>query len=291
MIHRFSALTAGLAVAVLAVTGCASGAPADSGESTPVPSATAGATQTEVYRTVDGTELTAEICEPEEASAPAPAIVLLHGGGFSEGTRSSMLELCAESAAQGIVGVTIDYRLLPENSYPAQVDDATAAVAWLKEPDVAEKYGVDPDRIGMIGSSAGAIITATLATRDDSGLSAAAALSPVSDMRPSGLELGTPTAAAVGTILAYLGCTDIEDCAVGAEASPLPAVTPGDVPLFLAAGTNELVPVGQVEALHDALVAAGVPTEMVLPAGQRHGLALLTDEVRAKMFAFMVERL
>ncbi|WP_345801560.1 alpha/beta hydrolase [Microbacterium sp. AZCO] len=289
MIHRSTLIASAAAVVALALAGCAPTAPsgAPTGGSTPEPTATT----TVVYRTVDGTDLHAEICEPAAADAPAPAVILLHGGGFSEGSRASMLTLCEESAAQGIVGVAIDYRLLPENHYPAQVDDAAAAVAWLKEPDVAAQYGVDPAHIGMIGSSAGAIITATLATRADSGITAAAALSPVSDMTPSGLELGTPTAEAVATILAYLGCKDVAACPVGQEASPLFAVSPATAPLFLAAGTRELVPVGQVDALHQALVDAGVPTELVTPAGERHGLALLTDDVRTKMFAFLKEQL
>ncbi|MFH8252105.1 alpha/beta hydrolase [Microbacterium sp. B2969] len=291
MIHRSTSLLAAAAAIALALAGCASpgasGAPA--GERTP--SATGTATAAEVYRTVDGTDLKAEFCEPEGVDSPVPAVVLLHGGGFSEGSRSSMMQLCADAAAQGIVGVTVDYRLLPQNSYPAQIDDAAAAVAWLKEPEVAAAHGIDPAHIGMIGSSAGAIITATLATRSDSGLTAAAALSPVSDMTADGLALGTPTNEAIATILAYLGCSDIADCPVGAEASPLLAVSAGDTPMFLAGGTRELVPAGQVEALHDALVAAGVPTELVMSPGERHGLALLTDDVRAKMFDFLKEQL
>ena len=218
-------------------------------------------------------------------------MILVHGGGFTEGSRASMGELCKQFAQRGIVGVAIDYRMLPDFAYPAPVDDANAAVAWLQQPDTAEQYGIDPARVGMLGSSAGAIITASVATEPDTGLAAAVALSPVADMRPSGLSLGTPTPEATATILAYLGCTSIEDCPPSAAASPLNAVSADDAPLFLAVGSRELVPREQVEALHDALTAAGVPTELTVLAGQRHGLGLLTDELRASMFEFVTARL
>ncbi len=167
----------------------------------------------------------------------------------------------------------------------------TPLSAWLREPATAEQYGIDPARIGMLGSSAGAIITASVATEPDTGIAAGIALSPVADMTPRGLNLGTPTEAAAATILAYLGCTSIDACPSGIEASPLEAVSSDDAPLFLAVGSRELVPREQVEALHDALVAANVPTELNVLAGERHGLALLSDEVRAAMFEFVTARL
>lgn len=287
MIRRTTAAAAA-ALLVFALGACAAPA-APAAEPTASPSAPEG--ETVVYRTIDGVDLSADVCEPEDDGEARAAMILLHGGGFTEGSRKSVGELCRQFAKMGVVGFAIDYRLLPDHPYPAPVEDANAAVAWLQQPEISAAYGVDPTRIGMLGSSAGAIITATVATEAESGLAVAAALSPVADMTTSGLLLGSPTPAAAATILAYLGCASLDDCPQSAEASPLTSVSEGDVPLFLAVGSKELVPREQVEALHDALVANGVPTDLAVVSGERHGLALLSDDVRAKMFEFVSEHL
>lgn len=286
MIRRTTA-AALAALLMLALGACATpAAPA----AEPSPSASVGE-ETTVYRTIDGVDLSADVCRPDGDGEARPAMILLHGGGFTEGSRKSVGELCRQFAKMGVVGFAIDYRLLPDHPYPAPVEDANAAVAWLQQPEIAATYGVDPARIGMLGSSAGAIITATVATEPDSGLAVAAALSPVADMTMSGLALGSPTPAAAATILAYLGCASLDDCPQSAEASPLSSVSGDDAPIFLAVGSKELVPREQVEALHDALAASGVPTDLAVVSGERHGLALLSDEVRTRMFEFVSERL
>ncbi|TDN90547.1 alpha/beta hydrolase [Microbacterium sp. BK668] len=283
--------TVGAALIAVVLTSCTTPAvPTSTGSGTPTTAAADGR-ESVVYRTVDGDTLSADICLPDAEGQNRPAMILVHGGGFTEGSRSSMGALCDQFASRGIVGVAIDYRLLPDHPYPAPVEDANAAVAWLRQPDIAAQYGVDAERVGMLGSSAGAIITASVATEPDSGLAAAAALSPVGDMTVSGLELGTPTAAAAATILAYLGCPSIEDCPQSEAASPTKAVDANDVPLFLAVGSRELVPREQVEALHSELAAAGVPTEVMVVSGDRHGLALLNDDVRRSLFEFLSEHL
>jgi acetyl esterase len=287
MIRRITA-AACTALLILGLGACGS-TPRAPGEATSL--AVPKDFETTVYHEVDGQKLSADVCVPKDASTARAAMILVHGGGFTEGSRASMRELCEQFAQRGIVGVAIDYRLLPDHPYPAPVDDANAAVAWLEQPETSARYGVDPARVGMLGSSAGAIITASIATEPDTGIAAAVAFSPVADMSPSGLTLGTPTPEAIATILAYLGCTSIEDCPQAAAASPLSAVSEGDAPLFLAVGSRELVPREQVEALDAALEADGVPTELTVLPGERHGLALLTDKVRTAMFDFVTAKL
>lgn len=283
----------GLVVVAAALTACTppTAVPNSTPGSSGAPTAVDDRHETVVYHTVEGKDLSADICLPDGDDEGRPAMILVHGGGFTEGSRTSMGELCNRFAGMGVVGVAIEYRLLPDHPYPAPVDDANAAVQWLRQPEVAAQYGVDPERVGMLGSSAGAIIAASVATEPDSGLAVAAALSPVADMTMSGLKLGTPTAAAAATILAYLGCPSIEDCPQSEAASPIKAVTEDDAPIFLAVGSRELVPREQVEALHAALESAGVETELTVVPGERHGLGLLTDDVRRNMFDFISQHL
>lgn len=99
-----------------------------------------------------------------------PALVYLHGGGFVLGDADGDKVLPAQIAAEvGAVVVSVDYRLAPEHPFPAPVEDCYAALRWTTE-NVAE-LGVDPNRIGIGGVSAGAGLAAgtALLARDRGG--------------------------------------------------------------------------------------------------------------------------
>lgn len=91
---------------------------------------------------------------------PRPAIVVIHGGGWLEGDKSSFSTPknrppgnIIDFARLGFVAVTINYRLSNEAPFPAALDDCQCAVRWLRAN--AKQYQVDPDRIGAWGNSAG----------------------------------------------------------------------------------------------------------------------------------------
>jgi acetyl esterase/lipase len=87
------------------------------------------------------------------APGPHPAVVAIHGGGFRAGNRYGYRALCIKLAQRGYVAATISYRLAPRHQFPSAVEDAKAAVRFLRAN--AEKYGVDPNHIGVTGGSAG----------------------------------------------------------------------------------------------------------------------------------------
>lgn len=104
------------------------------------------------------------------ADVPAPVLVYLHGGGLVMGSNHSFEPLARElAAASAATVVAVDYRLAPEFPPPAQFDDAYAATAWVSR-DAAE-LGVDPERLAVIGDSAGGSLAAAvaLAARDRGG--------------------------------------------------------------------------------------------------------------------------
>ncbi|WP_188959548.1 alpha/beta hydrolase [Modestobacter marinus] len=251
------------------------------------------------YWSDDQTELKLDACLPTDAEEPLPAVLIVHGGGFTEGARDStgVRTLCELTAEQGAAAFSVDYRLAPEFTYPAQVDDLANAVQWLRDPAQVEQFGIDPARIGAIGSSAGAIIAQSLATRGegplDSGarLAAVASLSGVSVLSPEGLELGQPSEDAADLVLNYLGCTSVTDCPQSVPASPITGVDPSDPPMLLVNGTDELVPAEQPEALAAALDAVGVPAELLLVDGPKHGITLLDSDVRRQVLDFLQEQL
>jgi acetyl esterase/lipase len=104
------------------------------------------------------------------AAQRAPVVVGIHGGGWSTGDKANagfVQNKASYFAARGYVFVSINYRLSPQFVHPAHVDDVAAALAWTRA-HVAE-FGGDPERIFVLGHSAGAHLAA-LATVDDARL-------------------------------------------------------------------------------------------------------------------------
>lgn len=91
-----------------------------------------------------------------------PALLYFHGGGFVIGSIATHDRLCRSLAAlSGCIVVSVQYRLAPEHRFPAAVDDAFSALAWLRRE--APSLGIDPARIGVGGDSAGGTLAAACA--------------------------------------------------------------------------------------------------------------------------------
>lgn len=98
---------------------------------------------------------------PVESEELLPVLVFYHGGGMVIGTLDSYDTLCRQLAVQsGCLVVSVDYRLAPENRFPAAVEDAYHALAWVVEH--AAEIGGDPKRIAIGGDSAGGSLTAVV---------------------------------------------------------------------------------------------------------------------------------
>lgn len=115
-----------------------------------------------VYARYGAREVQLDLWRPKAAQGTLPAIVCIHGGGWFKGERGSMANLAQALAARGYVTVTISYRLSGEAKFPAAIQDAKAAVRWLRAN--AERYGIREEAIGVTGLSAGGHLAALLAT-------------------------------------------------------------------------------------------------------------------------------
>ncbi len=107
------------------------------------------------------------IYRPHDAQA---AVIWLHGGGWVTGTRDTDQPWATRLAtASGVVLISVEYRLAPEDPFPAALDDCYATLTWTHEH--ADELGIDPDRIAIGGHSAGANLAAgvTLRARDEQG--------------------------------------------------------------------------------------------------------------------------
>src|SRR2546423_4695370 len=152
---------AGIAAgAALVITALAAPAGAAQGGVTVKPDVT--------YRTVDGEQLGLDVYQPAKKGKNRPAVVVVHGGGWTQGDKALFAQQSNQLAERGFVAFSINYRLAPPHPYPAAVDDVEAAVAWVRTP--AKEYGVDPARIGALGGSAGGHLVGMLGTDGEGSL-------------------------------------------------------------------------------------------------------------------------
>jgi acetyl esterase len=113
---------------------------------------------------MDADGVPVRVYRPTDTTEPQRALVYFHGGGFVIGsieTHDGITRALARRAE--CIVVSVDYRLAPEHHYPAALDDCWAATKWVIAN--AEKLGIDPDRIGVGGDSAGAALATIVARK------------------------------------------------------------------------------------------------------------------------------
>jgi acetyl esterase/lipase len=225
------------------------------------------------------------------AAAPSPVAVYCHAGAFVLGNLDTDHRQCVELARRGQCAVvSVDYRLAPENPYPAAVDDSAAVLNWVSAN--AEEWGVDASRIAVAGSSAGGALAACLAQRCADGSLPPVVLQllhqPVLDDRVTGSKSefdATPAFDGVAARLMwqhYLATTGPSADSVPARRDRL-----GGLPAAFIS-CSDIDPLRD-EALGYALrlLRDGVATELHVFAGTCHGFdSLLPDgEVAGQLFA------
>jgi acetyl esterase len=263
-------------------------------EATGGPATDARVTQSE--RMISGPagapEIRVRIYAPKAAASARPAFVNFHGGAFILGDLETEHSRCLKLAAEGgAVSIGVDYRLAPENPFPAGVEDCYAAVKWVA--DNAGALGVDADRIVIGGGSAGGGLTASVAlmARDRGGPKIALQMLfyPVIDDRCDTGSMRTGHDAyvwasqnAVDMWNLYIGENrkDVSPYASPARAKNLAGLAPAYVM------TCEHDPLRD-EALHYAmrLMDAGVQVELHNYPGTVHGFDLLTPSAAVAMRA------
>lgn len=233
-----------------------------------------------VYGEAGGQKLLLDVYQPTVEGKNRPAIILVHGGGWSGGDKKEFADLGKGLAGQGYVAFSIDYRLATAeaNKYPAQLDDTQRAVRWIRAN--ADKYGVDPKRLGAVGDSAGGHLVALLGTRDtrdNSDLALAHYSSRVQcvvDMfGPTDFTAQEPLSPVGMSILVnFLGKTPQAAPDLYRAASPINYVDKTSAPFLIFHGTADpLVPIAQSQRLYDALRKAGVEATFVKFEGEGHG--------------------
>lgn len=235
-----------------------------------------------------------DIVRPKTASGPLPAVLMVHGGGFRRGNRESYLPMAIRLAERGYVAATASYRLAPRHQFPAAVEDVKAAVRFLRAN--AAKYGIDPERIGTIGGSAGGHLVLMLGLTAD-----------VKEFEGTGPN--RDQSSRVQCVVNYYGPTDFTqsysksvDAAqvlplwLGGDldherqyhqkASPINWVTPNAAPILSIHGTKDTyVAYEHSVMITERLLTAGADTELETIPGAGHGFKG-ADADRAEQRAF-----
>jgi acetyl esterase/lipase len=233
------------------------------------------------YGQAGGKPLRLDIYKPVGASMSRPGVLLIHGGGWVEGDKSSQRDMAEGLTRAGFVAISVGYRLAKDDAsrYPAQVDDVRRAVRWVRAH--AGEIGVDPDRLGAFGHSAGGHLAAILGTTEAKG-TGDPALKDVSSRVQCVVDLCGPTdftdesSPPVGPVIAWMipnlfGKTRLEAPDVYRDASPVSHVDARSAPTLIIHGTaDDIVPIDQSRRLKDALAKAGVEVKLVELEGEGH---------------------
>lgn len=241
-----------------------------------------------------------DIIRPRD-SGKHPAILAIHGGGFRAGSRKGYLKTCITLAQNGFVCATADYRLAPAAPFPAAVHDVKAAVRFLRAN--AARLGIDPQKIGTMGGSAGGHLALFLGVtgnvpefegdgpnRDQSSRVAVV----VDYYGPSDLTKSYGRSVDAAEVLPlFLGGDLAHARAMHLRASPLNWVTPDAAPTLALQGTKDrYVNYEQSVWIVDRLLSAGVDAELETIEGADHGFkGADADRADRRMLSFFTRYL
>ncbi|MBN1269266.1 MAG: alpha/beta fold hydrolase [Kiritimatiellae bacterium] len=214
---------------------------------------------------------------PDEASAPAPAVVFLHGfRGNKQEAHRMFVKMARALCAAGIAALRFDYRGSGDSegefsqvTITGELKDAAAALRFIRR-----RKGIDPARVGLAGMSMGGMV-AVLAAARDPGLKAVALWSALANPRRSAQEKTTPTST---NQLQQMGFTDMNGWAVGAalvrdlmSLRPLAAAAQVNAPVLLVHGDQDTtVPVEDAHAYEAVFKAAGRQVVKHIVPGAEH---------------------
>lgn len=265
------------------------------------------------FNKVKGRVLRLHLLRPANMPAHSiPVVIWIHGGSFKRGTLNRFYKPMFSLIRHGFAVASVDYRLSDTSVFPSQIEDCKAAVRWLRAH--SHEYGIDPDRIGACGESAGGYLAAFLGSSGD------------------GRDFGgdhqvTDLSSRVQAVVDYYGPTDFSKIPEGfghnkltqtiyasmanqssspisellgasmrdrpdlcRRANPINYITKRCPPFLILHGRHDMtVPLNQSELLHDALKRVGVESRLYIVEEQGHEFS--DTHADTLMIDFFVEHL
>ena len=239
-----------------------------------------------IYGQAAGSALMADVAYPVSEDL-VPAIIYVHGGRWRAGERTGRDRLDVyEWAAKGFFAMTIDYRLVPASPAPASYQDLLCAIRWMHAH--AEEYGIDAERVYLIGNSAGGHLVSLVATLGDGPYEKVGGWDDArSDVRAvvsaaAPYELNTLSWGDLWTPIEG----DIEE--QRKVASPIHQINANTKPiLIIHSDDDRSVPVQQAHDMVAAMETANAPYQFVHYTDRGH--MRVTDEVISETLAFIAD--
>ncbi|MCX6910702.1 MAG: alpha/beta hydrolase fold domain-containing protein [Verrucomicrobia bacterium] len=254
------------------------------------------------YAKIEGVEpklMSLDLYAPPSATN-APILVWVHGGGWARGDKGQVASLPAAFVREGFVVASVNYRLAPAVKFDAQAQDVAAAIAWMRKH--AKDYGAAPEKMFLMGHSAGAHLVALVGT-DEIYLKAhsisLSALRGVVPLDTEAYDLKVFAARFGGKLPELYAAPFTQDSATWAKASPATHVAKDkSIPPMIVAYSGGQKPHGNPSRKTDAeefvgkLKAAGITAEVIAAPEKTHMQIALefgtpNDQVAAKVFAFL----
>lgn len=224
-----------------------------------------------VFGSGGGRPLLCDVYTPPEHRHKHAALVFLHGGGFTGGSKDGIEERVGHYAALGYTCIASEYRLSDEARWPAQIHDAKAAVRWVRTN--ATLLDVDPEKVSAVGFSAGGLLALLLASSadkpglegeggnasTDSSVAACVAYYPVIEIEPHADGSGHPLMPVGSREPAYK------------TVRPTSYLSAGCAPTAILHGTaDSTVPFESSQRYFEQLRALGVSAELHALDGLHH---------------------
>lgn len=234
-----------------------------------------------VYGRDGDRDLLCDLFKPAGASNPLPAILIVHGGGWRNGSKNKFRALAIELANRGFATVAIEYRLGHEAKFPAGIQDCNAATAFLKAN--ASRFGIDPTRIGAVGGSAGGHLVGLMATGwENPKLHRGVGLDPNSSRLDVAIVMGGSMQTTTGSIAersrdphsgsnsnVWLNATIDENPSLYALADAHLQIDANDPPVYFLEG--EFDKPERNEASRESLRGLGIATGLEVYQDGKHG--------------------
>jgi len=204
-----------------------------------------------------------------------PAVVLVHGGSWTHGSKTSMYGAARQLVGQGYVAFPISYRFAQNSDYPAGRKDVQTAITWVRKH--SDALHVDPDKIVVLGSSAGGELAASALTWGD-GSRYGMGLITLSAPMDLGLVAANTTHTGGSAKLArtvtdtLLRCLPFNCGKAFARDSAAEHLDRRDPPSLVFASSNEWVDNRSSTRFHEAAIGHQVDSELYLINGDKHGM-------------------
>ena len=255
-------------------------------------------------------ELPLDLYLPETPRSNHACVITVTGGGFRARGKDAFARYAALFAARGFAAACIAYRGTPDDGFPETIHDCKAAVRFVRAN--ASRFGIDPDRIGIFGQSAGGHLAGMLAvsggvaelegdggnesvsSRVQAAVSSSGVFNFISRLRDGGHQQHN-IETKKRTNGEWVGEPFSVDSELWKRASPITYLSTDDAPLMmLASKTDQVVPLAQSEEMHDAMQSKGLISELAIFEVGGHnvaGAAAISEQVWPRILGFFREHL